>query len=44
MKLKALNRAIDVALAYFNSISKTFINLKYILDKSVQEILCRIDN
>ena len=29
---------------YFNSITKTVINFKYILEKSFQEILYRIDN
>ena len=32
------------ATVYFNSTTKTAINLEYGLDKSFQEILCRIDN
>ena len=38
------NREIGFAPFYFNSTTKTVINLEYDLDKSFQEILHRIDN
>ena len=38
------NGDIEFARVYFNSTTKTVINLKYDLDKSFQEILYRIDN
>ena len=38
------NRDIKYSPVYFNSITKTVINFKYILEKSFQEILYRIDN
>ena len=38
------NGAIQFAPVYFNSATKTVINSEYMLDKSFQEILCRIDN
>ena len=34
----------EFASVYFNSTTKTIINSKYMLDKSFQEILYRIDN
>ena len=34
----------EFASVYFNSTTKTIINSKYMLDKSFQEILHRIDN
>ena len=40
-----INRDIEYAPVYFNSATKTVINSdKYDLDKSFQEILCRIEN
>ena len=40
-----INGDMEYAPAYFNSVNKTIINSdKYDLDKSFQEILCRIDN
>ena len=38
------NEAIEFAPIYFNSTTKTVINSKYMLDKSFQEILYRINN
>ena len=38
------NQDIEFAPAYFNSTTKTVSNSKYMLDKSFQEILYRIDN
>ena len=38
------NEDIEFALVYLNSTTKTVINFEYILDKSFQEILHRIDN
>ena len=38
------NGDIEYSSVYFNSITKTVINSKFSLDKSFQEILCRIDN
>ena len=38
------NEDIEFAPVYFNSTTKTVINFEYILDKSFQEILHRIDN
>ena len=39
------NGGIEYAPVYFNSATKTVINFdKYDIDKSFQEILCRIDN
>ena len=38
------NEDTEFALAYFNSATKTVINFEYILDKSFQEILYKIDN
>ena len=39
------NRDIEFAVVYFNSTAKTVINSdKYMLDKSFQEVLYRIDN
>ena len=50
MMVKALlskhkeNGYIKFALVYFNSTTKTVINSEYMLNKSFQEILYRIDN
>ena len=38
------NEAIEFAPIYFNSTTKTVINSKYMLDKSFQEILYRINS
>ena len=38
------NGDIEFAIVCFNSTTKALINIKYMLDKSFQEILCRIDN
>ena len=38
------NGGIEFAPVYFNSTSKTVINLEYDLNKSFPEVLCRIDN
>ena len=38
------NGDIEFFPVFFNSTTKTAINLEYMLDKSFQEILCRIDN
>ena len=38
------NRAIEFAPVYFNTTTKTVINLKYDLDESFQEIFYMIDN
>ena len=38
------NGDVEFAPVYFNSTTKTVINLKYDLDKSFQRILYRIDN
>ena len=38
------NGGIEFAPVYYNSTSKTVINLEYDLDKYFQEILYRIDN
>ena len=38
------NGGIEIAPVYYNSTSKTLINLEYDLDKYFQEILYRIDN
>ena len=38
------NGGIEIAPVYYNSTSKTVINLEYDLDKYFQEILYRIDN
>ena len=37
------NREIEFAPIYFNSLTKVVINHRYKLNKSFQEILCRID-
>ena len=39
-----INGETEYSSAYFNSITKTVINLDFSLDKSFEEILCRIDN
>ena len=38
------NGDIEFSPVYFNSTTKTVINVKYNLDKSVQEVFYRIDN
>ena len=38
------NGDIEFAIVCFNSTTKALINIKYMVDKSFQEILCRIDN
>ena len=38
------NGDMKFALIYFNYTTKTVTNSKYDLDKTFQEILCRIDN
>ena len=38
------NGEIEFCTIYFNSTTKTVINHKFDLEKSFQEILCRIDN
>ena len=38
------NENIELAPVYFNSTTKTIINSKYMLNKSFQEILYRIDS
>ena len=38
------NRDIEFSPVYFNSTTKTVINVKYNLDKSFQEVFYRIDN
>ena len=38
------NEGIKYSSVYFNSITKTVINSEFILNKSLQEILYRIDN
>ena len=39
-----INGSIEYSPVYFNSTTKTVINPEFSLDKSFQEILCRIDN
>ena len=39
-----LNGETEYSSVYFNSVTKTVINLVFSLDKSFEEILCRIDN
>ena len=39
-----INGSIEYSPVYFNSTIKTVINSEFNLDKSFQEILCRIDN
>ena len=39
-----INGETEYSSVYFNSITKTVINLDFSLDKSFEEILCRIDN
>ena len=41
---KCKGTGIEFSPVYFNSTTKTVINHKFDLDKSFQEILCRIDN
>ena len=38
------NGDIEFPTVYFNFTTKTVINFKYDINKSLQEILCRIDN
>ena len=44
LKKDKQNRDIVFAPVYFNSATKTVINFKYDVNKSFQEVLCRIDN
>ena len=37
------NGEVEYSSVYFNSITKTVINSEFSLDKSFQEILCRIE-
>ena len=39
-----INGETEYSSVYFNSITKTVINVDFSLDKSFEEILCRIDN
>ena len=39
-----INGSIEYSPVYFNSTTKAVINSEFNLDKSFQEILCRIDN
>ena len=41
---KCKGTGIEFSPVYFNSTTKTVINHKFDLDKSFQEILCRVDN
>ena len=43
-KQKGNEGDIEIAPVYFNSTTKTVINFKYMLDKSFQEILLRVNN
>ena len=44
LKKDKQNRDIVFAPVYLNSATKTVINFKYDVNKSFQEVLCRIDN
>ena len=44
LKKYQTKKEIEFSTIYFNSTTKTVIDHKFGLDKSFQEILCRIDN
>ena len=44
LRKERINGDTEYSSVYFNSITKTMINLEFNLDKSFEEILYRIDN